>query len=85
MLSLTSTMAARKASSNSVPAWAQRRNDFCSYDPNRWKLCSTLAERGPDTTASVPRGNDGYGSLTATGLTTLNGGVYTQASATTSA
>ena len=59
-LSLTSTMAARKASRQQ-------------------------AERGPDTTASVPRGNDVYGSLTGTGLTTLDGGVYTQASTTTSA
>jgi len=37
----------------------------------------TLAERGPDTTASAPRGSDGCGSLTGTGSTTLDeGGIY---------
>jgi len=49
------------------------------------KASRQQAERGPDTTASVPRSNDGYGCLTGTGLTTLDGGVYTQASITTSA
>jgi len=37
------------------------------------KASRQQAERGPDTTASVPRGNDGYGFLTGTGLTTLDG------------
>ena len=49
------------------------------------KVSRQQAERGPDTTASVLRSNDGYGSLTGTGLTTLDGGAYTQASITTSA
>jgi len=38
------------------------------------EIRETLAKRGPDTTASAPRGNDGCGSLTGTGSTTLGGG-----------
>ena len=73
-LSFISTTAAKKASRQLCTSMGSTTQWLCSHGPLRCKLCSILAERGPDTIASVPRGNDGCGSLTGTGSTTLDGG-----------